>query len=139
MASKTICSVPPGWTLDDHARHTCFDGSHSHLSFAEINKREKTDVVCWLRRAASRAEKSVVQIHLLERRDDSWAGRQLSTYSMPGEPMNKGLSFRLGPYLAKHVRQNHSWAVVMFSQINRPRAQRESAILEEGALECLPS
>jgi hypothetical protein len=58
---------------------------------------------------------------------------------MPGEPMNKGLSFRLGPYLAKHVRQNHSWAVVMFSQINRPRAQRESAILEEGALECLPS
>jgi len=128
MASKTICSVPLGWTLDDHARHSCFDGSHSHLSYAEVHKHEKTSVVCWLHRAVSRREKSVVQISELAQRDDSWAGRQLSTYAMAGEPMNKGLSFKLGAYLAKHVRQNHAWATVMFSEINRPRAQRETSI-----------
>lgn len=129
--------------MADYSRHSCFDGSHFHLTHSELATHRRRNLVFDLRIAKTSREKTVVQIQILAERDTKWAGRQLSTYAMAGEPMNKGLSFRIGPYLAKHVRQNHSWAIVMFSQINRPRAQREMAeeetIERQGAIECSPA
>lgn len=91
-SAREICSVPLDWTLADYERHTCADGSHVHLSRSEVAAHQKRNVVLFLRESNSRREKSVVQIHQLATRDDRWAGRQLSTYAMAGEPMNKGLS-----------------------------------------------
>ena len=126
MASKTICSVPLSWTLADYDRHNCGDGSHVHLSFTELSAHEKKNIVKHLRTSKSRNEKTVVQIEVLEIRDDSWAGRP-SARRESGEAMNGGLSFRVGEYLAKRVRQQKPWALVMLAHINNCPAKESIA------------
>jgi len=116
--------------LADYSLHHCADGSHIHLSVSEVTAREQTSVVVWLQRSQSRREKSIVQIHELPGRDTRWAGRP-SASQIGGESLNSGLSFRVGEYLAKRIRQEQPWAIVMLSHITR-RAEREPAISEQG-------
>lgn len=115
--------------MEDYRRHSCSDGSHVHLSFSEVAAHEKKNIVVWLFRAATRREKDVVQIQELAVRDDSWAGRPSSSRAIAGEAMNGGLSFRVGEYLAKRVRQREGWAAVMLSDI-RTRPLRETEARE---------
>ena len=127
MALKTICSVPLDWTMVDYARHTCFDGSHVHLSHSQLEHHKKHDFVDYLQKGTCRREKNVVRIELVPVADNSWAGRPSLTHAAGGA-MNHGLSFRVGAYLASRVRQKESWAQVMLSQINmRPEREEVSA------------
>jgi len=124
MASKNVCSVPLTWTLADYNRHSCRDGSHCHISYSEAASHEKKNILTWMRRSMTRRENSIVQIQVLAVRDDSWAGRPSNAKSA-GEPLNSGLSNRVGPYLAKRVRQKCTWAIVMLAEINMRPAREE--------------
>jgi hypothetical protein len=120
MATKNICLIPLDWSLEDYDSHSCLDGSHVHLSHAEVTRHEKRNIVHWLREGKSRRERSVVQIQELPERDTRWAGRA-SSQIVAGHAMNGGLSFQLGEYLAAQWRLRESWAQVMVSQIkHRP-------------------
>lgn len=124
MALKTICSVPLDWTLENYLEHRCNDGSHFHITRSQLREHESRNIVKFLRRSGSNRETDVVQIQTLAVRDDRWAGRP-SRSRTAGSPMNTGLSYRVGPYLAKRVRQRQLWAIVMLSQIrNRPADER---------------
>jgi len=124
MAVKTICSIPLDWTMETYRQHTCTDGSHTHLSHAELSDHRQRNIVAVLVEARNRREKTIVKIQLLPERDDRWAGRQLRSRAS-GSAMNSGLSHRVGPYLAKRVRQRQPWAIVMLAHI-RNRSVRES-------------
>jgi hypothetical protein len=121
-----VCRIPIDWTMLDYARHSCFDGSHIHLSHAQVAEHEKRDLVIWLYCGISRHAKSVVQIEELAERDVSFAGPPSISHPA-GRPINIGLSFRVGPYLARRVRERERWALVMLSHINM-RPEREVAI-----------
>lgn len=127
MAVKSICSIPLDWTMETYREHTCFDGSHYHISPAQLAEHKKNDLVDVLVTAQNRREKTIVKIEILPVRNDRWAGRASRSHAS-GSAMNGGLSYRVGPYLAKRVRQKQSWAVVMLSHINmRPEREVVSA------------
>lgn len=117
MAAKTVCSVPADWTFEEYSRHTCFDGSHQHLSFSRLVEIEKQNVVIWLRRRATRREKDVVKIYELPI-PRTHAGPQKRPALGAAMRGARGLSGRVGPYLAKRIRQRHAFALVMFAQIS---------------------
>jgi len=119
MAKKNICSVPADWTLETYSRHSCHDGSHHHLSYAEVHRHEEINVVNWLRRSDLKRAPSVVQVFLVPEVIKPNVTRQCATGSM-----NSGLSYRVGPYLARKVRVGEQWALVMLSHINNRREDR---------------
>jgi len=127
--SSRICVVPQDWTIETYRTHCCADGSHAHISYSELAERQKTDVVVFLQKRESRKVKDVVIIRVLPKPDHRWAGRQTPSRAVAGQPMNAGLSFRLGVYLAKRIRQRHDWAIVMQAQIRR-RGIREEIPVE---------
>jgi hypothetical protein len=123
MSKKNICSIPLDWTIEDYNLHSCRDGSHHHISHSQVHYYEQTDLVLWLRKSDSRRENSVVKVQLLPAMN---AGQVTRSLCAP-RTMNTGLSFRVGGYLAKRVRQRESWALVMLSHISG-RPERESAV-----------
>src|SRR5579864_350892 len=125
-----VCSVPLDWTIEDYLSHSCGDGSHVHISHAQVAIHKEKDIVRYLRETTSRKMKDVVQIQLLAVRDDRWAGRASIT-AATGGPMNPGLSFRVGEYLAKHVRKRESWAIVMYAHIKNRPVREFAEIAEE--------
>jgi len=129
MAKKNICSVPADWTLATYSRHSCHDGSHFHLSYAEVHRHEEKNVVNWLRRSDSRRQPSVVQVFIVpEVIRPNVTSRQCATGSM-----NSGLSYRVGPYLARKVRVGEMWALVMLSHINNRREDRDDNFFDATA------
>ena len=112
--------MPADWSLEEYERHSCGDGSHYHISHSELTARKGHAFVVVLRKGAVRREKTVVQIQELAKRDVAWAGRITASRAIPGEPMNAGLSFRVGECLAKRIRQRHAWAAVMRAEMQRP-------------------
>ena len=119
--------------MDDYLAHSCSDGSHVHVAHSDVAFHEKHNIVKYLRKPDSRREKTVVQIEVLEMRDDSWAGKP-SARRTAGEAMNGGLSFRVGEYLAQRVRQKQPWAIVMLAHINNKPA-RDDIAESEAALD----
>jgi hypothetical protein len=119
MASR-ICVVPVDWNLEEYERHSCGDGSHYHIGHSELIQQKQRNLVVYLREGSRRREKTIVQIQELPERDVAWAGRPSITCAVAGEPMNAGLSFRLGEYLAMRFRQRHAWAAVMRAEMQRP-------------------
>lgn len=120
MAKKNICSVPADWTMQTYSLHSCHDGSHSHLSWAELHIHEEKNVVNWLRRSESRREPSVVQVFIVP----EVIKANVTSRQVPTGPMNSGLSYRVGPYLARKVRVGEMWALVMLSHIKNRREDR---------------
>ena len=114
--------MPADWSLEEYERHSCGDGSHYHISHSELTARKRWALVVILRKGAVRREKTVVQIQELAERDLAWAGRITTSKPIPAEAMNAGLSFRVGEYLAKRIRQRHAWAAVMRSEMQRPHS-----------------
>jgi hypothetical protein len=128
MASR-ICVVPADWNLEEYGRHSCGDGSHYHIGHSELIEQKQRNLVVYLREGSHRREKTIVQIQELPERDVTWAGRITPSRAIPGKPMNPGLSFRLGEYLAQRVRQRHAWAAVMQAEMRRPESgQRVLAV-----------
>jgi hypothetical protein len=123
MAIKNICSVPESWTLDEYSRHSCQDGSHHHLSFADLKRLEERNVIVWLRRGESRRVTSVVQVFIVpETRKPNVTRRPCA----PGQ-VNFGMSNKYGEFHAKKIRQRELWALVMLAMIKR----RDVAALEQ--------
>lgn len=116
MALKNICRIPPTWTLEEYSLHNCQDGSHDHLSRAEIREYVQEGRVVWLREAKTRRESSVVWIL------PSQANPTTKNPCAAG-PMNAGLSFRVGETLAIAVYRHQSWAEVMLSHIQMRREE----------------
>ena len=112
MSLKSICVIPLDWTLADYRSHSCCDGSHHHLSWAELLPARAENRVTFLVEAKTRKEKTVVWI---------LPAREASTKSPTATALNIGLSFRVGEELAKQIRRQQSWAVCMYSQIRRRR------------------
>jgi hypothetical protein len=110
-----ICSIPLTSRLEDYRAQSCGDGSHWHLSWAELRPHLEQNRVVFLVEAKTRKEKTVVWILPED------APPLTKAPSMTGI-VNSGLSFRVGDYLAKRIRQKESWAEAMFQQI---RGRRE--------------
>jgi hypothetical protein len=121
MSLKNICAIPKHWTLEDYAAHTCADGSHSHLTRAQLHEKEKQGLVVFLRAAKNRRETSIV--YILE----SHPGPATSCYT-PGGPLNTGLSNRVGEVLASAVYQRKPWGQVMLAHINLRRESPSGTI-----------
>jgi hypothetical protein len=122
VALKNICVIPRRWTTDDYAGHTCTDGSHSHVSHAQLQEKERDGRVVWLHRARSRREASVV--YILESHPGA------ATSSPACGPINTGLSNRVGEVLALAVYDHQAWAAVMLSSINCRRERPSRGVGE---------
>jgi hypothetical protein len=114
MAVKRFCLVPPCWTLEDYALHTCFDHSHAHLSRAQVYDYDKHRSIEWI---AIRYAKSADLI-ATDRPDPtkSWFGGIARISRIFG---TRGLSSSLGECLAAAILTRESWALAMFAQIVR--------------------
>lgn len=123
MALKNVCSIPRSWSLEDYSRHTCDDGSHTHLSRSQVHDLNQQGLVVWLSTAATRREKSVVWI--LPHRTVS-ERRAHPGGSIVGSIVNTGLSYRIGEYHADAVRRRQPWAVVMLHHILMRQEPRQS-------------
>jgi hypothetical protein len=121
MSLKNICAIPKHWTLEEYSRHTCADGSHSHLTRAQLHEKEKKGLVVYLRASKNRRETSIVYIL------DSHPGPSTASYS-PGAPLNTGLSNRVGEVLAVAVYQRQPWGQVMLAHINGRRESPSGTI-----------
>ena len=104
MASR-ICVVPVDWNLEEYERHSCGDGSHYHIGHSELIEQKQRNLVVCLREGSRRARENDRPDPKIPERDVAWAGRITPSSAIPGEPMNAGLSFRVGEYLAKRIRQ----------------------------------
>jgi hypothetical protein len=114
--NKTICSIPRDWTLEDYRAHTCSDGSHHHITRAELKPSEDKGLVIWMHEAQNRRDRSVVYV-LPDR-----PGPQTKSYGS-NEPINSGLSNAVGEELAMDVYKKEPYAEVMLAHI---RMRRES-------------
>jgi len=108
LSVKRYCLVPARWTLEEYARHTCDDRSHSHLSKSQVYELEALKLIEWLRRPEDRKQKGVL--------------KQLRTIS------HRGLSCRVGGELASALRDDsrRGIAQVMLANINM---RRESSMV----------
>jgi hypothetical protein len=117
MALKTVCVVPYEWTLETYRTHHCSDGSHIHISYAELHENKARHAVKILHEARSRRERTVVQIFLVP------AGHKASVTSSVCAPrsLNYGLSNKVGELLAEAIRNREEWALVMYAQMKNRR------------------
>jgi hypothetical protein len=97
VSIKRYCLVPATWNLADCSAHSCGDGSHVHLSRAQLWDLEADGLIEWMHRPANRHDKGIVQLR-----------RLVGT---------RGLSARVGAVLAEAVRLRLDWALLMLSDI----------------------
>jgi hypothetical protein len=122
MAVKRFCLVPHFWTLEDYARHTCFDHSHSHLSRAQLYDHDKHGSIEWIAIRYSDRELVPVTDKPDPTRRSSGGVVRISRI-FPA----RGLSSNLGENLAAAVMNGESWALAMFAQMSRRNErQREN-------------
>ena len=93
MARRNFCLVNAHWTSSDVQTHRCFDGSHAHVSREERNELLAGGLAEWL---------LFPRVLRLKR-----------TVSL------RGLSCKVGEYLATQVQLGHAWARVMVAGITR--------------------
>ncbi|HVN08110.1 MAG TPA: hypothetical protein VMS37_13800 [Verrucomicrobiae bacterium] len=96
MARQPICLVPVHWTPREVHRHSCSDGSHTHISHAERRRLIAAGVADY-----------VVYPRVL---------RMKHTVPL------RGLSARTGAYLAVQIYEGCAWARTMLSAILRSSA-----------------
>lgn len=118
VANKNICSIPRTWTLEDYRQHTCDDGSHHHLSRAQLNPSIAKGLVVWLIESQTRRESSVVYVL-----PEAHPGPATKSYCCP-DPLNRGLSYAVGAELAQAIYARKEYARVMLADI---RMTRETA------------
>ena len=87
MARRTFCLVGAHWTACDVQAHRCDDGSHSHITREERNELLAADLADWLAFPRVLRLKRTVPL--------------------------RGLSSKVGEYLATQVQQGRAWARVM--------------------------
>ncbi len=115
MSLKNICSIARSWTLEDYRLHTCSDGSHAHLTRAQVQEKDKQGLVVWLMRGETRRESSVVWVL-----SNAHPGPSTKSFCAT-EPINAGLSNRVGEQLAIGVYTRQDWALTMLAQVNLRR------------------
>jgi hypothetical protein len=96
MPQQPICLVPVHWTPREVHRHSCSDGSHIHISHAERRQLMAQDLVEY-----------VVYPRVL---------RMKRTVPL------RGLSAKVGEYLAVQLYEGRSWARVMLAAMFRSSA-----------------
>jgi hypothetical protein len=116
LALKNICSIPRTWTLEDYRKHTCIDGSHGHVSRAELKPSIAKGLVVWLIEGQTRRESSVIYVL-----PDAHPGPATKRPCSP--PINTGLSYAVGAELANAFYNREPYAAVMLANI---RTKRES-------------
>lgn len=112
MALKNVCLVPQGWTLNDYRRHTCSDGSHSHLSASQLRKYESQGVARVIARESAENLRTVAV--------------RAAVYRVNVAPAIRDRSCRLGEPLTVALAQKLAWAIVMLADI-RHRSVEEAA------------
>ena len=127
MALKNICTIPRHWTLADYRRHTCSDGSHQHISRAQLHQIENEGRIVWLLVPKDRRDQAVV--YVLE----THPGPSTRSW-LPCAPINTGLSNRVGEVLAIAVYRNKPWARVMLAHMNPRRPGHTTNKQEEGSI-----
>jgi hypothetical protein len=120
MSLKNICRIPRSWNLEEYRRHTCHDGSHLHLSRAQVLPFENKGLVIWLKHPTSPHDSGVCVI--VDRMQD------LDSLEWLGSPMNTGLSSRVGEYLAVEIYRKRIWANVMLAEITGSRSRSSEEI-----------
>lgn len=103
MALKNVCLVPHGWTLNDYKRHTCTDGSHSHLSVSQLRKLEGQNLARVIARASADNEHTVAA--------------RVPAYRINAVPALRDRSCRLGEPLTVALVEKLEWAFVMLADI----------------------
>lgn len=107
MALKNVCLIPRGWTLSDYRRHTCEDGSHSHLSASQLRKYESQGLASVLSRASIENPRTVAV--------------RLAAYRVNVVPALRDRSCRFGEALTVALSARLPWALVMLADIkHRP-------------------
>lgn len=127
MSSKVCVLLGLNHTLADYLAHTCSDGSHIHYSRSQLRPLIQANrvVLCrgslgeTRRQEAKRREQTVVWILPAE--------EQVTKRPSAVGRLNAGLSYKVGEYLAKQIRNKEPWALVMFAELRR-RHLRESEV-----------
>ena len=116
LSAKRFCIVPPPWSLEDVARHSCDDHSHFHLSRAQVYAFQQVNSIMW--------------IAIRYRGDDAWTETDKPDLARKWAAgvlkISKIFAFRgrsasFGEYLAGAVREREDWAITMLSQMHGDR------------------
>ncbi len=89
MARRNFCLVPAHWTPREVQEHRCDDGSHGHITLAERNELLGAGLADWLAFPRVLRMKRTVPL--------------------------RGLSCKVGAYLALQVQLGRTWARVMLA------------------------
>jgi hypothetical protein len=93
MARRTFCIVAAHWTASEVQVHRCYDGSHAHVTREERNELLAGGLADWL---------------IFPR-----------VLRLKGTVPLRGLSCKVGAYLASQVQQGRAWARVMVANVTR--------------------
>lgn len=118
MAHKPVCLVPHGWTLDDYKRHTCTDGSHSHLSLSQLRKYETRGIARVISRENPDNPRTVAV--------------RVAAYRVNVAPAVRDRSCRFGEPLTVALAEKLEWAIVMLADIKH-RELHEPSLAEAAA------
>ena len=141
MSKKTVCVIPATWSLEDYARHTCFDRSHSHTTIDEASSNIAHSIAQWIVRPTDvlyRARKRSKSRRKMEAKFPIKhdANGTVIAYLLPHKPIirmirvlpTRGLSSRIGQYLRLVLMGNdRDWALAMLATI-RGRREESSRI-----------
>jgi len=97
LRNRRHCLIPAHWTREDLALHSCRDGSHAHLSSAEVHDARVHALVEWVLEPVRNRDRGIVRLC-----------RQISA---------RGLSCRVGELLALAVSKREHWARLMIADI----------------------
>jgi hypothetical protein len=111
VSKKTICQVPSFWTLQEFERHRCDDYSHGHISVAHARVFESEGRVHWLRNPDAGGKGGILWLE---------AQKVSGVYKLAA-PLTgveiRGMSCRVGEYLAIAADRGEPWALVMIDHI----------------------
>jgi len=91
MARRNFCLVPAYWTAREVQSHRCDDGSHGHITLRERNELLAAQVADWLAFPRVLRLKRTVPL--------------------------RGLSCKVGEYLASQATSGRAWARVMLAEV----------------------
>jgi hypothetical protein len=113
VALKNVCLVPRGWTLGDYKRHTCHDGSHSHLSVSQLIKLEVQGTARVIARPSTE--------------NPHYVAARVADYRIANVPAIRGRSCQLGEPLTLALAAKHLWARVMLADIRHRDVVEDAA------------
>ncbi len=114
----------------DYSLRSCADGSHCHISRAQLYDLEKHNSIRWV--AIRYRGEGIVPIDSAPDINKKWAGGVVRVSMVFGF---RGVSACVGEYLADALRRRESWALAMHDQI-RGRSYEGRSEPEDGPGDC---